>query len=423
MVALVLFLSFVGLLLFGVPIAIALGVAALAAMITDGLHMMLLPMQMYSNIARFLLLAIPFFILAGNIMTKSGISGRLINLVEKCAGHHKGGLAIVAVLAALFFSAMSGSGHATVAALGVVLIPAMMSRGYGDTMPAALLASSGALGIITPPSIALVVFGSISGTSIADLFIGGIVPGVLMAIVLMGAALILCRKLNIPALPKATAKERWIAFKDAIWGIMMPIIILGGIYGGFFTPTEAAAVAAVYGLFVGIFIYRCIKIKEFIEIMINSAKGTAVVMLIVACASLFAWFAQTSGISAQISNLLITVSGGNLIVFLLMVNVILLVIGTVIDANSAMFIFVPIMLPVAVYLGYDPVAFGLLMVVNLAIGLFTPPAGVNLFVACGISGNNLMQISKAVLPFIVASLITLLLITFMPQFTTLLFIR
>ncbi|MCL2616354.1 MAG: TRAP transporter large permease [Defluviitaleaceae bacterium] len=422
MVALVLFLSFAVLLLVNVPIAIALGVASLAAMLVDGVSMQLLAMQMYSNIARFLLLAIPFFILAGNIMGKSGISERLIRLVEKCMGHYKGGLAIVAVVAALFFSAMSGSGPATVAALGAVLIPAMMKSGYGDTMPSGLLATSGALGIITPPSIALVVFGSISGTSIGALFIGGIIPGIMVAASLIIAAMLICRNMDIPTMPKASMRERWLAFKDAIWGIMMPFIILGGIYGGIFTPTEAAAVAAVYGLFVGVFIYRRIKLKDFVQIMIDSSRGTAVVMLIVACASLFAWFAQTSGISRQISDLLYVASAGNLLLFLLMVNIILLVFGMVIDANSAMFIFVPIMLPVAVQLGYSPVAFGLLMTVNLAIGLVTPPAGVNLFVAAGISGLNLMQITKAVIPFILAALVALLLITYFPQFTTLLFL-
>lgn len=420
MVAIILFVSFIVLILLSTPIGISLGLASLAAMLTDGVSMRLLAIQLYSSIARFLLLAIPFFILAGNIMEKAGISERLIRLAEKCVGHMRGGLAIVAVLTAVFFAAISGSGPATVAALGVILIPAMVRSGYGTNMSSALLASAGAIGIVIPPSIALVVFGSITGTSIGDLFLGGVVPGLLIGAALIIAALIVCRKLDLQTLPKASNKERFKAFVDAIWGLLMPVIILGGIYGGIFTPTEAAVVAAVYGLFVGVFIYRRIKLRELVQILVDSAKGTAVVMLIVASASLFAWFAQTSGVAAQVSNLLYRTSYGNLFVFLLMVNVILLIAGCFIEANSALFIFAPIMMPVAIQLGYNPVALGVLMVVNLAIGQVTPPVGVNLYVACGISKINIQQISKSMIPFLAAMLIALLLITYFPNATTLL---
>ena len=420
MVAIVLFVSFIVLVLLSTPIGIALGVASLAAMVIDGVSMQLLAMQMYANIARFLLLAIPFFILAGNIMEKAGISERLIRLAEKCVGHFRGGLAIVVVITCVFFAAISGSGPATVAALGVILIPAMLRSGYGASTSSALLASSGAIGIVIPPSITLVVFGSITGTSIGALFMGGVVPGLLIGAFLIIAALLVCRKMDLQTLPKASAKERLIAFKDSLWGLLMPVIILGGIYGGIFTPTEAAVVAAVYGLFVGIFIYRAIKIRDIARIMIDSAKGTAVVMLIVASASLFAWFAQTSGIARQVSDLLLATSGGNLIVFLLMINIILLIAGCFIDANLALFIFAPIMLPVAVQLGYSPVALGVLMTVNLAIGQVTPPVGVNLYVACGLSKINIQQISKAVLPFLIAMILALLLITYFPNATSLL---
>ncbi|MDL2258999.1 TRAP transporter large permease [Eubacteriales bacterium OttesenSCG-928-K08] len=418
-IAAILFLTFAVLLLANIPIGIGLGVASVAAMMKDGLPMELLSMQMYANIAKFLLLAIPFFILAGNIMEKAGISSRLINLANKCVGHISGGLAIVVVITCCFFAAISGSGPATVAALGSILIPAMMKMGYGEEMPSALLATAGAIGIIIPPSIAYVVYGSISGVSIGKIFMAGIIPGILMGVCLIVVALIICKKKNIKKMEKASAKERWIAFKDAIWGLLMPVIILGGIYGGFFTPTEAAAVAAVYGLLVGVFVYKSIKLKDLVRLLIDSAKGTASVMLIVACASLFAWFCQTSGISRQVSDLLYNVSGSKF-VFLLIVNVVLLIAGCFIDANSALYILVPIILPVANKFGYDPVALGVFMTMNLAIGQVTPPVGVNLYVACGISGINLQQISKAVIPFMLASLVALLLITYIPEITLLL---
>lgn len=388
--------------------------ASLAAMVKDGLPLELLSMQMYANIAKFLLLAIPFFILAGNIMEKAGISTRLIDFANKSVGHRRGGLAIVVVVTSCFFAAISGSGPATVAALGGILIPAMMRTGYGDEMPSALLATAGSIGIIIPPSIAFVVYGSISSVSIGKIFMAGIIPGLLMGACLIVAALIVVKRKNIEPQPRYSAKERLQSFKEAIPGLLMPVIILGGIYGGIFTPTEAAAVAAVYGLLVGIFVYKSIKVKELIRIMIDSAKGTANVMLIVACASLFAWFCQTSGISATVSNFLYETSG-NKYVFLLLINIVLLIAGCFIDANSALYIFVPIMLPVAMKYGYDPVALGVLMTVNLAIGQVTPPVGVNLYVACSISGINLKQISRAVVPYILASLIALLLVTYIPE--------
>lgn len=418
-VAAILFLSFIVLLLLNVPIGIGLGVAGVAAMNEANISMSLLPMQYYSNIAKFLLLAIPFFILSGNIMEKAGISKRLINFANACVGHRRGGLAIVAVICSCFFAAISGSGPATVASLGVILLPAMAQAGYGKSMPSALLATSGSIGIIIPPSIAYVVYGSLSGASIGKLFMAGIIPGILMGIALIIAALFICKKQNIQVQPKASGKERWRTFKDAILGLLMPVIILGGIYGGFFTPTEAAAVSAVYGLCVGVFVYKSIKWKELVKLLIDSAVSSATVMLIVASAALFAWFCQTSGISTQISNLLYEVSG-NKIVFLIIVNVILLIAGCFIDGNSGFFIFVPIMLPVALKYGIDPVAFGIMMTMNFAIGQVTPPVGVNLYVACNLGGITLTEISKRVVPFTIASLIVLLLITYIPEISLLL---
>lgn len=415
-VAGVLFLSFIILLLLNVPIALGLGLASLAAMAMSGTPLDMLPMQIYAATGKFTLLAIPFFILAGNIMEQAGISEKLISLANKFVGHKKGGLAIVCVITSCFFAAISGSGPATVAALGVIIIPAMINAGYGKGMSSALMATSGAIGIIIPPSIAFVVYGAVAEVSIGKIFIAGIVPGLLMGACLIVVSLILSNKLDVKMQAKASSEEKWSAFKDAIWGLMMPAIILGGIYGGIFTPTEAAAVSAVYGLFVGVFIYKKIKWREFHKLLVQSSVQSATVMLIVACASLFAWFCQTEGIAEMAQELLLNISGSK-IVFLLIINIILIIAGCFIDAVSALYIFIPIMLPVALELGYDPIALGVLMTMNLAIGQVTPPVGVNLYVACGISKISLKEISKAVLPFVLASVAALFAITYFPQIT------
>lgn len=425
MVAAILFISFAVLLLMGAPIAVCLGTSSVVAMIAQGAGrpldtvMSSLPMIVSASTSKFVLLAIPFFILAGNIMEKAGISEKLIKLAEACVGHIRGGLAIVCVIVACFFAAISGSGPATVAALGVIIVPAMIKSGYKPAFSAALMAAAGAIGVIIPPSITFVVYGSIADTSIGDLFIAGLVPGLLMGFALMVVALLVGRRSNLKTLPKASRKERWLAFKDAFWGLMMPVIILGGIYGGIFTPTEAAAVSVVYGLFVGIFIYKKIRLKEFYALLLDTTSTTATVMFITAAASLFAYVLTRARLDVAISSALHNATGGNVIVFFIIVNIILLIAGCFLDSTSALYIFTPLFVPVAQALGVDLIHLGVVMIVNLAIGLFTPPVGVNLYVACGVGNVNLKQISKAVVSLIIAALIVLLLVTYIPKISLL----
>ncbi len=425
MIAAVLFASFAVLLLIGAPIAICLGVSSVAAMLLQGAGrpietvMSSLPQLFSASTSKFVLLAIPFFILAGNIMDKAQISQKLIRLAETCVGHFRGGLAIVCVIVSCFFAAISGSGPATVAALGLVMIPGMIRSGYSPAFSAALMGCAGAIGVIIPPSITFVVYGSIADTSIGDLFIAGVLPGLIMGAALIIAALWIGRKTQLKSLPKASGKERWEAFKDAFWGLLMPVIILGGIYGGFFTPTEAAAVSVVYGLFVGVFIYKTVRIKELYAIIIDSASTTATVMFITAAASLFAYVLTRARLDVAISDGLVNLTNGSTFIFFLIVNILLLIAGCFLDSTSALYIFTPLFVPVAQVLGVDLIHLGVVMIVNLAIGLFTPPVGVNLYVACGVANVNLKQISKAVVPLLVAALIVLLIITYIPGISTL----
>ena len=420
MVAAVLFLVFAVLLAIGAPIAVCLGASSVLAMIAQGggrpldTIMSSLPRLVSSSTSKFVLLAIPFFILAGNIMEKAGISGKLIRLAEVCVGHLKGGLAIVCVIVSCFFAAISGSGPATVAALGLIMIPAMIKAGYKPAFAAALMGASGAIGVVIPPSITFVVYGSIADASIGTLFLAGVLPGLLMGLGLMVTALLVGSKSELETLPKASGKERWDAFKDAFWGLLMPVIILGGIYGGIFTPTEAAAVSVIYGLFVGIFIYKQIRLEELYTLLLDSVSTTATVMFITAAASLFAYVLTRARLDVAISTALQQVTGGSTIIFFIIVNIILLIAGCFLDSTSALYIFTPLFVPVANALGIDLVHLGVVMIVNLAIGLFTPPVGVNLYVACGVADVNLKEISRAVIPLLIASIAVLLIVTYVP---------
>ncbi len=414
MTAALLFGCFIVLLFLNVPVAVCLGTASVVSMLTEDLPLNIIAVNSQASITKFVLLAIPFFILGGNVMERSGISARLIILAQTLVGHIRGGLAVVCVMVACFFAAISGSGPATVAALGMILIPAMVKAGYGAGFGAALTATAGGIGLIIPPSISFVVISSITGLSTGKLFLSGIVPGIVMGISLIVASLFLLRTAKLEMLPRASAAERWKAFKDAVWGLFMPVIILGGIYGGVFTPTEAAAVSAVYGIIVGAFVYKNLDFEALCDVTLTSVVQTAVVMFIIMMASLFAMVITISGVGADASQALVDFAGGNKILFLIVVNIVFLLAGCVMDGNSAYYIFLPIMMPVAVNLGVDPIHLCCIMVMNIAIGLITPPVGANLYVACGIAQISLKRLSAQVLPFAVASIIALLLVTYIP---------
>ena len=419
MLSLILFGVFFVLLFMNVPIALSLALSSICAMLYEALPLAVIPNNLYSATSKFVLLAIPFFILAGNVMEKAGISRQLIDFCKTLVGHRKSGMAAVCVIVSCFFAAISGSGPATVAALGLILIPAMVNAGYDKADSTALMSTTGAIGLIIPPSIAFVIYGSITGQSVGALFASGIIPGLLIGLALLICMQFISRKRTLITLPKASLTERKIAFKKAFGGLMLPVIILGGIYGGIFTPTEAAAVAAAYGFILGL-ATKNLKFTDIMSILRDSVSQTAVVMFIVGTASLFAWALTVTGWAEDASNLLIDLCGDNKIIFLLIINIILLVAGCFIDANSAQYIIIPILFPVSKILGIDPIHLGCIIVMNLSIGLVTPPVGINLYVGCGISGVSLKAISRAILPFVVASLITLLFVTYIPSISMIL---
>lgn len=403
-------------LLIRVPIALSLGLAALVVVWRWDMGFEMLSYNFYAGIAKFPLLAIPFFILAGYIMERAGIAARIVTLMETLAGSMTGGLAVATVAVATFWGAVSGSGPATVAALGLILIPGMTKAGYDKPFAAATVAVTSGLAIVIPPSIAFIVYGGVAEVSVPALFAAGFVPGVVVALFIMGAVLIISQRNGYRGGKTDLSVGR--AFREALWGVLTPVVILGGIYGGVFTPTEAAAVAVFYGLFVGVFIYRTINsLKIVFEILASTVQATAVVMIVVTCAGLYSWVASTVGLVEKGSAILLSVSDNEWIV-LFMINIILLLAGMLLDAISIYYVFLPFMMPIMAHFGWDPIWFGIMMTVNLAVGQVTPPVAVNLYVGANISGLSMEVISKSALPLIFASLLALVVIILFPQLST-----
>jgi C4-dicarboxylate transporter DctM subunit len=402
-----------------VPIAVALGLAGIVVNVLTQMGTTMFAPVFFANISKFSLLAIPYFILAGVLMGRSGISDKIIRLISLMVGNIRGGLAVVTVITAMFWGAVSGSGPATVAALGTILIPGMVKADYDRSFAAALMSASSGIAIIIPPSIAFVVYGVITGASISTLFLAGIIPGIVVGLCLIVAAYLISVKRNYGGQGGGSLMEVWQAFKEAFWGLLAPVIILGGIYGGVFTPTEAAAVAVFYGLFVGVVIYRTIDWQTIYRILVESCVSSATVMLVVAFAGIFGWAMTALGVVEKVSQAAIAITS-NEILLLIIINIILFIAGMLLDAISIYYLLLPLLMPVMAHFGWDPIWFGVMMTVNLAIGQITPPVAVNLYVGANIAGISMEEISRAVMPFVIAALVSLLLITYIPAITLLL---
>lgn len=406
--------------LIGVPIAVALGMSASAIFFMEGNVSLIAVMQrMFNSVDSFPLLAIPFFILAGKLMESGGISRRLIHFANVIFGRVKGGLAIVSIVACSFFAAISGSAAATTAAVGALLIPEMIKRGYEKDFSTAVQAAGGTIGIMIPPSVPMILYGVVAGVSIGDLFIAGIIPGIFIAVSLMILVYIISIKRGYGGGERFSLKDFGKAFADAILALLMPVIILGGIYGGIFTPTEAAAVAVVYGLIVGLIIYREIKWKDLSGIFTSSVITSAVILFIIAGASAFGYYLTRERVPREMAEFMLGITD-NWIIALLIINLLLLIIGTFLETSAAIIILTPILVPIAEALGIDLVHFGVIMIVNLAIGFITPPVGVNLFVAANIAGTKFEKLVRAVVPFIIIMIVDVIILSFIPELSLIL---
>ena len=406
--------SLLGVMAFGVPIAFALLLSGIILMLFMGnFDTQILAANLIDGADNFPLMAIPFFILAGELMNAGGISKRIISLAMAFVGHIRGGLGYVAIIASVLFAGLSGSAVADTAALGAILIPMMVSAGYNRNRSAGLIAAGGIIAPIIPPSIPMIVFGVTAGVSISKLFMAGIVPGLLLAVALTITWTIVVRKDKTVAQPRKTAKEKWAATRSAFWALLMPLIIIGGLRGGVFTPTEAAAVAAFYALFVGLVIYRELKLKQLYEVLVVAAKTTSIVMLLAAAAMVSSWLITVANIPSQLITLLEPFMDHQLSL-LIIINLIVLIVGTAMDVTPTILILTPVLMPVITQAGIDPVFFGILFVLNNCIGLLTPPVGTVLNVAAGVGKISMDDIMKGVWPFLIAEIIILILLTLFP---------
>lgn len=413
---LILFGAFALFLVLGLPVGIGLALASLGAIFYQGYPIALFGQRMFTAVDSFPLMAIPLFMLAGALMSHGGITRRIINLTLAFVGNIRGSLGHVVSLSGVIMGGISGSGVADVAALGSVMIPEMKKRQYDAGFSAALVACSGSIGLIIPPSIAIIIYGVATQSSIGALFMAAIAPGVLIGLGFLAYSYYYAAKHGYPKEGKVSGAEKWKRFKDAIWALMMPVIIIGGIRMGIFTPTEGGAVVSVYALVVGMFIYKEISFKEIPYICMEAAIGTAVISTIIAATSLFGWLLTSEQIPQHIAASFLSLTD-NKYLLLLLINLMLLVVGMFIDSGPAILLLTPILGPVAASLEIDPVQFGLVMVINLTIGLLTPPVGTAMYVASNISGVPITQISKSFVPFWLIMLAVLMLVTFVPAFT------
>ncbi|MCY1264048.1 Sialic acid TRAP transporter permease protein SiaT [compost metagenome] len=409
-----LFLLLFLLMFMGVPIAISLGLSgALTIMLFSPDSVRSLAIKLFETSEHYTLLAIPFFLLAGAFMTTGGVARRLIDFANACVGHIRGGLAIAAVLACMLFAALSGSSPATVAAVGSIAIAGMVRSGYPQAFGAGIICNAGTLGILIPPSIVMVVYAAATETSVGRLFIAGVVPGLVLGVVLMVAIYLVAVKKQLPAMPRASLRELLDSGRKALWGLLLMVIILGGIYSGMFTPTEAAAVAAVYSAFIALFVYKDMSLREAPRVLLDSARLSIVLMFIIANAMLFAHVLTTEQIPQTITAWVIE-AGLTPVAFLLMVNIVLLIAGAFMEPSAIILILAPILFPIATKLGIDPIHLGIIMVVNMEIGLVTPPVGLNLFVSSAITGMPLAATIRAAMPWLLILLLFLVLVTYVP---------
>jgi len=405
------------LLLIGFPIAFSLGLGSVAALTAKGaIPLAVVPQRLFTSADSFALLAVPFFVLAGELMQHGGISRRLVNFASDLLSWISGGLALVSIAASAFFAAISGSSAATTAAIGSVMYPEMLKRHYKPDFAAIVQAVGGTLGVVIPPSIPFIIYGVTTGASVGDLFLAGIVPGMVGAVVYMAIAWRISKKHGYRNEARSSLAKIWKSFREAFWGLLMPVIILGGIYGGVFTPTEAAVVAVVYAIFVGIFIYKELDFKNFYNMFVKAGLTSAMIMMLITTASLFTWVMTIENIPQAIAGAVLSFAGNELI-FLLLVNVIFLIAGMFLDTVAIILLLIPIFFPIATQLGIDPIHFGLVAVFNLAVGQMTPPFGVCLFVSSGIANISLERLIKAVVPFFLAALGLILLFTYVPSFS------
>ena len=413
---LLLFVSFLVFIFLGVPIAFSLALASLIYLVALDIPLNIIPQKMYAGLNSFVLLCIPGFILAGNLMNYGGISDRIIHFANSILGRIRGGLGLANVGASMGFAGISGTALADTASIGAILIPAMKKEGYGAGFSVAVTASSSVVGPIIPPSLPMIIVGTLASLSIADLFLAGVIPGLLLGLALMIPTYIISVKRNYPKGEKKSLKEIWESFKGAFWALLMTFLILYGILGGVFTPTEASIVAVIYAILVGIFIYRELPVKKIPGIIFSSMTSTASIMLLVGFANLFGWIMVSEQIPQMVAELILGISTNPVVVKLLII-LLLLFVGTFMETIAALVILFPVLLPVATQIGMDPIQFGVLMVLGMVIGLCTPPVGVCLFVASQIGRVSVGQATRELIPFLAVMVGILMLVAFVPQVT------